>query len=89
MLYSESSYMQAELRTFGRLKLIWQSCLDSESWRQNGGIVCAINNGVADPGGRMVCICGHLVAGIAGSNTAEGMGVCLLCLYVLLFCVGW
>jgi hypothetical protein len=25
-------------------------------------------------------VCGHLVAGIAGSNPAEGMDVCLLCL---------
>jgi hypothetical protein len=32
--------------------------------------------------------CGHLVAGITGSNSAEGMNVCLLCLYVLLPCVG-
>jgi hypothetical protein len=32
--------------------------------------------------------CGHLVAGITGSNPAEGMNVCLLCLYVLLPCVG-
>jgi hypothetical protein len=29
-----------------------------------------------------------LVAGIAGSNPAEGMDVCLLCLYVVLSCVG-
>jgi hypothetical protein len=27
-------------------------------------------------------------AGIAGSNPAEGMDVCLLCLYVVLSCVG-
>jgi hypothetical protein len=31
---------------------------------------------------------GRLVAGIAGSNPARYMGVCLLCLYVLLSCVG-
>jgi hypothetical protein len=30
---------------------------------------------------------GRLVARIAGSNPAEGMGVCLLCLYVVLSCV--
>jgi hypothetical protein len=29
-----------------------------------------------------------LVAGVAGSNPAEGMDVCLLCLYVVLSCVG-
>jgi hypothetical protein len=33
---------------------------------------------------------GSLLAGIAGSNPAEGMDVCLLCLYsyVVLSCVG-
>jgi hypothetical protein len=31
---------------------------------------------------------GLLVAGIAGSNPAEDMDVCPLCLYVLLSCVG-
>jgi hypothetical protein len=30
----------------------------------------------------------RLVAGIAGSNPARGMDVCLLCLYVVLSCVG-
>jgi hypothetical protein len=29
-----------------------------------------------------------LVAGVAGSNHAEGMDVCLLCFYVVLSCVG-
>jgi hypothetical protein len=29
-----------------------------------------------------------LVAGVAGSNPARGMDVCLLCLYVVLSCVG-
>jgi hypothetical protein len=29
-----------------------------------------------------------LVAGVAGSNPAEGMDVCLLCLYVVLSCAG-
>jgi hypothetical protein len=29
-----------------------------------------------------------LVAGVAGSNPAEGMDVCLLCFYVVLSCVG-
>jgi hypothetical protein len=33
-------------------------------------------------------ICGRLVAGVAGSNAAEGMDVCLLCFYVVLSCVG-
>jgi hypothetical protein len=33
-------------------------------------------------------VCGRLVAGIAVSNPAEGMDVCLLCLYVVLSCVG-
>jgi hypothetical protein len=33
-------------------------------------------------------ICNRLVAGIAGSNPAEGMDVCLLCLYFALSCVG-
>jgi hypothetical protein len=28
------------------------------------------------------------VAGVAGSNTARGMDVCLSCLYVVLSCVG-
>jgi hypothetical protein len=32
-------------------------------------------------------VCGHLVAGIAGSNPPLGMDVCLLCLYVVLSCV--
>jgi hypothetical protein len=40
----------------------------------------------ADPSGRAVC--GRLVAGIAGSYPAPGMDVCLLCLYVVLSCVG-
>jgi hypothetical protein len=31
---------------------------------------------------------GRLVAGVAGSNPADGMDVCLLCLYVVLSCVG-
>jgi hypothetical protein len=33
-------------------------------------------------------VCGRLVAGITGSNPARGMDVCLLCLYVVLSCVG-
>jgi hypothetical protein len=33
-------------------------------------------------------VCGRLVARSAGSNPARGMDVCLLCLYVVLFCVG-
>jgi hypothetical protein len=33
-------------------------------------------------------ICGRLVAGVADSNPAWGMDVCLLCLYVVLSCVG-
>jgi hypothetical protein len=39
---------------------------------------------LADPGGRAVK--GRFVAGIAGSNPAESMDVCLLCLYVVLSC---
>jgi hypothetical protein len=31
---------------------------------------------------------GRLVAGVAGWNPARGMDVCLLCLYVVLSCVG-
>jgi hypothetical protein len=31
---------------------------------------------------------GRLVAGVAGSNPARGIDVCLLCLYVVLSCVG-
>jgi hypothetical protein len=31
---------------------------------------------------------GRLVDGIASSNPGEGMGVCLLCLCVVLSCVG-
>jgi hypothetical protein len=34
------------------------------------------------------CPRGRVVAGIVGSNPAEGMDVCLLCLYVVLSCVG-
>jgi hypothetical protein len=41
---------------------------------------------LADPTGHAVC--GHLVAGIAGSNAARGMDVCPLCLYVVLSCEG-
>jgi hypothetical protein len=33
-------------------------------------------------------VCGRLVAGIAGSNPAKGMDICLLCVYILLSCVG-
>jgi hypothetical protein len=33
-------------------------------------------------------VCGRLVAGIVVSNPAPGMDVCLLCLYVVLCCVG-
>jgi hypothetical protein len=40
----------------------------------------------ADPGGPAVC--GRLVAGIACSNPAEGIGVCVSYLYVVLSCVG-
>jgi hypothetical protein len=40
----------------------------------------------ADPGGHAVF--DSLVPGIAGSNPADGMDVCLLCLYVVLYCVG-
>jgi len=35
-----------------------------------------------------VYVCGRLVAGMAGSNPAEGMDVSLVCLYVVLSCVG-
>jgi hypothetical protein len=35
----------------------------------------------------MSYVCGRLVAGIAGSNPAEGIDVYLLCLYVVLSCV--
>jgi hypothetical protein len=34
-----------------------------------------------------VKVCGRLVAGITGSNSARGIAVCLLCLYVVLSCV--
>jgi hypothetical protein len=40
----------------------------------------------ADPSG--CAVCGRLVFGIEGSNPARGMDVCLLCLYVVLCCVG-
>jgi hypothetical protein len=33
-------------------------------------------------------VCGRSVAGVADSNLARGMDVCLLCLYVVLSCVG-
>jgi hypothetical protein len=33
-------------------------------------------------------VCSRLVVGIEGSNPGEGMDVCLLCLYVVLSCVG-
>jgi hypothetical protein len=33
-------------------------------------------------------VCGRLGAGVAGSNPARGMAVCLLCLYVVLSCEG-
>jgi hypothetical protein len=33
-------------------------------------------------------VCDRLVVGIAGSNPAQGMDVCLSCLYVVLSCVG-
>jgi hypothetical protein len=33
-------------------------------------------------------VSGRLVVGVAGSNPAKGMNVCLLCLYVVLSCVG-
>jgi hypothetical protein len=33
-------------------------------------------------------VCGRLVAGIAVSNTAVGMDIDLLCLHVMLSCVG-
>jgi hypothetical protein len=33
-------------------------------------------------------VCGRLVAGVGGSNSARGMDVCLLCLYDVLSCVG-
>jgi hypothetical protein len=36
----------------------------------------------------VITICGLLVAGIVGSNPAESIDACLLCLYVVLSCVG-
>jgi hypothetical protein len=33
-------------------------------------------------------VCGRLVAVIASLNLAEGIDVCVLCLYVVLYCVG-
>jgi hypothetical protein len=33
-------------------------------------------------------VCGRLVAGVAGSNRADGMDVCLLCFYVVLSYAG-
>jgi hypothetical protein len=36
----------------------------------------------------MPVVCGRLVAGVAGSNPTRGMDVCLLCLYIVLSCVG-
>jgi hypothetical protein len=33
-------------------------------------------------------VCGRLVDGVADSNPARGTDVCLLCLYVVLSCVG-
>jgi hypothetical protein len=33
-------------------------------------------------------VCGRAVAGVADSNPARGMDVCLSCLYVVLSCVG-
>jgi hypothetical protein len=33
-------------------------------------------------------VCGRLVAGVAGSNPAEGMDVYLLCLYIVMSCAG-
>jgi hypothetical protein len=33
-------------------------------------------------------VCGRLVAGVAGSNPARGVDVCLLCLCVVLSCGG-
>jgi len=30
------------------------------------------------------CVCSRLFVGIAGSNTAEGMEVCLLCLFCVM-----
>jgi hypothetical protein len=35
-----------------------------------------------------VQVSGRLVAGNAGSNSYESMGVCLLCVYVVLSCAG-
>jgi hypothetical protein len=32
-------------------------------------------------------VCGRLVAGVAGSNPARGIDVCILCLYIVLSCV--
>jgi hypothetical protein len=37
---------------------------------------------------KVILVCGRLVAGIAGSNPARGINVCLLCLYVVLSCIG-
>jgi hypothetical protein len=35
-----------------------------------------------------ILVFGRLVAGVGGSNPAEGMHVCLLCFYVVLSCAG-
>jgi hypothetical protein len=37
---------------------------------------------------RSKAVYGRLVSGITGSNPARGMDVCLLCLYIVWFCVG-
>jgi hypothetical protein len=41
---------------------------------------------VAAPSKAWVCV--RLVSGVSVSNPARGMDVCLLCLYVVLSCVG-
>jgi hypothetical protein len=51
-----------------------------------GRIYILYQSWCADHSGRSVC--GRLVAGVAGSNPAQGMNACLLCLYVALSCVG-
>jgi hypothetical protein len=54
-------------------------------------LVCCLNNlycqfPMAARSKAQVCV--RLSAGIAGLNPTEGMNVCLLCLYVVLSCVG-
>jgi hypothetical protein len=73
------------------IKTVWETlaCRDTELYRTGSKTLTdshitllSVCKRKADPDGRGVC--GRLIAGVAGSNPSEVMGVRLLCLFCVL-----